>query len=76
APLIIGCDERSMTKETLAILSNEEVITINQGRHMPKKVRMDGDHEAAGPLSGYRTKDLWKVLQMLRHLLLYLAVTN
>ncbi|CAL9146577.1 unnamed protein product [Musa hybrid cultivar] len=34
APLIIGCDVRSMTKETLAILGNEEVIAVNQGRHM------------------------------------------
>ncbi|CAL9146589.1 unnamed protein product [Musa hybrid cultivar] len=45
APLIIGCDVRSMTKETLAILGNEEVIAVNQGRHMRRKVQMDGDHE-------------------------------
>ncbi|CAL9146581.1 unnamed protein product, partial [Musa hybrid cultivar] len=52
APLIIGCDVRSMTKETLAILGNEEVIAVNQA----KKVRMDADHEVwSGPLSGYRT---------------------
>ncbi|CAD5164116.1 unnamed protein product [Musa acuminata subsp. malaccensis] len=56
APLIIGCDVRSMTKETLAILGNEEVIAVNQGRHMRRKVRKDGDHEVwSGPLSGYRT---------------------
>ncbi|CAL9038243.1 unnamed protein product [Musa banksii] len=29
--LIIGCDVSSMTKETLAILGNEEVIAVNQG---------------------------------------------
>ncbi|CAD5188436.1 unnamed protein product [Musa acuminata subsp. malaccensis] len=58
APLIIGCDVRSMTKETLAILGNEEVIAINQDPLgvQAKKVRMYGDSEVwAGPLSGYRT---------------------
>ncbi|CAL9045779.1 unnamed protein product [Musa banksii] len=59
APLIIGCDVRSMTKETLAILGNEEVIAVNQADPLgvqAKKVRMYGDSEVwAGPLSGYRT---------------------
>uniref|UniRef100_A0A804KAY3 Alpha-galactosidase n=1 Tax=Musa acuminata subsp. malaccensis TaxID=214687 RepID=A0A804KAY3_MUSAM len=58
APLIIGCDVRSMTKETLAILGNEEVIAVNQDPLgvQAKKVRMYGDSEVwAGPLSGYRT---------------------
>ncbi|CAL9146583.1 unnamed protein product, partial [Musa hybrid cultivar] len=62
APLIIGCDVRSMTKETLAILGNEEVIAVNQDPFgvQAKKVRMDGDHEKfgcrfGGPLSGYKT---------------------
>ncbi|KAG7031519.1 Alpha-galactosidase 3 [Cucurbita argyrosperma subsp. argyrosperma] len=31
SPLLIGCDVRSMTKETFEILSNEEVIAVNQG---------------------------------------------
>uniref|UniRef100_I1QAG7 alpha-galactosidase n=1 Tax=Oryza glaberrima TaxID=4538 RepID=I1QAG7_ORYGL len=31
APLIIGCDVRSISRETLEILSNPEVIAINQG---------------------------------------------
>lgn len=31
APLLIGCDVRNMTAETLEILSNKEVIAINQG---------------------------------------------
>ncbi|CAL9776870.1 unnamed protein product [Musa acuminata subsp. burmannicoides] len=47
APLIIGCDVWSMTKETLANHGNEEVIDVNQdplGVHV-KKVRMDGDQE-------------------------------
>uniref|UniRef100_A0A1D1YZS9 alpha-galactosidase n=1 Tax=Anthurium amnicola TaxID=1678845 RepID=A0A1D1YZS9_9ARAE len=30
APLLIGCDVRNMTTETLDILSNEEVISVNQ----------------------------------------------
>lgn len=31
APLLIGCDVRKLTKETFEILSNEEVIAVNQG---------------------------------------------
>lgn len=33
APLIIGCDVRNMTAETYEILTNEEVISVNQGKH-------------------------------------------
>lgn len=32
APLLIGCDVRNMTAETFELLSNEEVIAVNQGR--------------------------------------------
>ena len=32
APLLIGCDITNMTKETFAILSNKEVIEINQDK--------------------------------------------
>lgn len=31
APLLIGCDVRNMTAETLVLLTNEEVIAVNQG---------------------------------------------
>jgi hypothetical protein len=31
APLLIGCDIRSMSKETKEILSNQNVIAVNQG---------------------------------------------
>jgi hypothetical protein len=31
APLLIGCDVRNMTSETKEILSNKEVIQVNQG---------------------------------------------
>jgi hypothetical protein len=31
APLLIGCDIRSATSEALEILSNNEVINVNQG---------------------------------------------
>ena len=31
APLLIGCDVRNMTSETVKILSNKEVIQVNQG---------------------------------------------
>ncbi|KAI3458453.1 hypothetical protein Pfo_015116 [Paulownia fortunei] len=32
APLLIGCDVRKMAAETFEILSNEEVIAVNQGK--------------------------------------------
>jgi len=31
APLLIGCDVRSMSQQTKDILSNWEVIAVNQG---------------------------------------------
>ena len=31
APLLIGCDLRSMDKVTYELLSNKEVIGVNQG---------------------------------------------
>ncbi|KAK1257094.1 Alpha-galactosidase [Acorus gramineus] len=58
APLLIGCDLRNMTKDTMEILGNEEVIAVNQDPLgvQAKKVRMEGSLEIwAGPLSGYRT---------------------
>ncbi|KAK3010804.1 hypothetical protein RJ639_012743 [Escallonia herrerae] len=57
APLLIGCDVRNMTKETMQILANTEVIAVNQDPLgvQAKKVRMEGDLEVwAGPLSDYR----------------------
>lgn len=57
APLLIGCDVRNMTKETMEIIGNEEVIAVNQDPLgiQAKKVRMEGDWEVwAGTLSGYR----------------------
>lgn len=32
APLIIGCDIRTMDNDTYEILSNEDVIAVNQGK--------------------------------------------
>jgi len=32
APLLIGCDVRSMSQQTKDILSNSEVIAVNQGK--------------------------------------------
>lgn len=32
APLLIGCDVRSMNQQTKDILSNWEVIAVNQGK--------------------------------------------
>ncbi|XP_054798207.1 alpha-galactosidase 3 isoform X2 [Prosopis cineraria] len=60
APLLIGCDVRNMTAETFEILSNKEVIAINQdplgvqGRKV-HVAGIDGCSQVwAGPLSGNR----------------------
>jgi hypothetical protein len=34
APLLLGCDVRNMTKETMDIIANKEVIAVNQGNHI------------------------------------------
>ncbi|KAK6931792.1 Alpha galactosidase, C-terminal beta sandwich domain, partial [Dillenia turbinata] len=57
APLLIGCDVRNATKETMEIIGNKEVIDVNQDSLgiQAKKVRSEGDQEIwAGPLSRYR----------------------
>ncbi|KAL5982974.1 Alpha-galactosidase 1 [Asimina triloba] len=57
APLLIGCDVRSISNETMSILGNKEVIAVNQDPLgvQAKKVRGEGDLEIwAGPLSSYR----------------------
>ncbi|KAL9268589.1 Alpha-galactosidase 3-like protein [Drosera capensis] len=60
APLLIGCDVRNLTAETKEILSNEEVIAVNQdtlgvqGRKVSTS-GLDGCQQVwAGPLSGNR----------------------
>ncbi|KAB1224160.1 Alpha-galactosidase [Morella rubra] len=57
APLLLGCDVRNVTKETMDIIANKEVIAVNQDPLgiQAKKVRSEGDLEVwAGPLTGYR----------------------
>ncbi|KAL6897322.1 hypothetical protein ACP4OV_007018 [Aristida adscensionis] len=57
APLLIGCDIRSMSDETKEILSNKHVIAVNQDELgvQGRKVQQDGDQEVwAGPLTGGR----------------------
>ncbi|KAL0296517.1 UNVERIFIED_CONTAM: Alpha-galactosidase 1 [Sesamum radiatum] len=57
APLLIGCDVRNISKDVMDIISNREVIAVNQDKLgvQAKKVRMEGDLEIwAGPLSDYR----------------------
>ncbi|RZC71547.1 hypothetical protein C5167_034780 [Papaver somniferum] len=57
APLLIGCDIRSMNNVTTELLSNKEVIAVNQDKLgvQGKKVKKDGDLEVwAGHLSGHR----------------------
>lgn len=34
APLLLGCDIRNMTRETMDIITNKEVIAVNQGNRM------------------------------------------
>jgi len=36
APLLVGCDPGNMTDDTLEILSNAEVIAVNQGEEILK----------------------------------------
>ncbi|KAH9329379.1 hypothetical protein KI387_001487, partial [Taxus chinensis] len=57
APLLIGCDVTSMNKGTSRILSNQEVIAVNQDHKgiQGRKVSKQGDLEVwAGPLSNNR----------------------
>ncbi|KAL8519769.1 hypothetical protein ACS0TY_010636 [Phlomoides rotata] len=57
SPLLIGCDARNISKHTMQIIANKEVIQVNQDKLgvQAKKVRMEGDWEVwAGPLSYYR----------------------
>ncbi|KAK9070461.1 hypothetical protein SSX86_010863 [Deinandra increscens subsp. villosa] len=60
APLLIGCDVRNMTAETFEILSNKEVIAVNQDPLgiQGRKVNVTGTDNClqvwAGVLSGNR----------------------
>ncbi|CAD6225534.1 unnamed protein product [Miscanthus lutarioriparius] len=57
APLLTGCDIGSMSKDTKDILSNQNVIAVNQDELgvQGHKVQKNGDQEVwAGPLSGGR----------------------
>ena len=46
SPLMIGCDIRSMTDETKAILTNRELIAIDQdARHHQAYIRMHDNNE-------------------------------
>ncbi|KAL1176235.1 hypothetical protein V6Z11_A04G144400 [Gossypium hirsutum] len=57
APLLLGCDIRNMTRETMDIITNKDVIAVNQDPYgfQAKKVRMEGDQEIwSAPLSGYK----------------------
>ncbi|XP_024544878.1 alpha-galactosidase [Selaginella moellendorffii] len=57
APLLIGCDIRSIRQDYLGILSNWEVVGVNQDSLgiQGRKVRTQGSTEVwAGPLSGGR----------------------
>ncbi|KAJ6831627.1 alpha-galactosidase 3 [Iris pallida] len=66
APLLIGCDIRNMTAETFEILSNKEVIAVNQdplgvqGRKVTSAEENGCSQVWAGPLSGGRlVVNLW-----------------
>jgi alpha-galactosidase len=53
APLLIGCDLNGITKETLAILGNEEVIAVNQD---PLGKQIDFIYEEKGV---YDNREVW-----------------
>lgn len=55
APLLIGCDIRNMSSDTVRILTNHELIAINQDRLgiQANKTKVNGSSEVwSGPLSG------------------------
>ncbi|XP_054785752.1 alpha-galactosidase-like [Prosopis cineraria] len=57
APLLIGCDIRAMDDATYGILSNKEVIAVNQDKlgGQGKRVKSKNDLEVwAGPLSNHK----------------------
>uniref|UniRef100_A0A453KJ84 Alpha-galactosidase n=1 Tax=Aegilops tauschii subsp. strangulata TaxID=200361 RepID=A0A453KJ84_AEGTS len=49
APLILGCDVSSMTPETKDIISNQNVIAVNQDKLgvQGRKVQQDGELEVS-----------------------------
>lgn len=54
APLLIGCDVVNMDNDTFRILTNEEIIAVNQDPlgKSGRRVARDGNKEVwAGPLS-------------------------
>lgn len=55
APLLVGCDVRNMTKETLEILSNKEVIAVNQDPLgiQGRKVKVSGTDDCLQGLDLY-----------------------
>ncbi|KAK9282985.1 hypothetical protein L1049_011212 [Liquidambar formosana] len=58
APLLIGCDVRNMSEDTFELLSNKEVIAVNQDSLgvQGRRVHVAGENDCrqvwAGPLSG------------------------
>ncbi|KAK8651467.1 hypothetical protein V6N13_141068 [Hibiscus sabdariffa] len=58
APLLIGCDVRNMSAETFEIISNKEIIAVNQGSLGVQGRKVAGEDSClqvwAGPLSGNR----------------------
>ncbi|KAI8550021.1 hypothetical protein RHMOL_Rhmol06G0071700 [Rhododendron molle] len=53
--LLIGCDVRNATKETMEIIGNKEVIAVNQVHSTKGLVLFFLFHQIwAGPLSNYR----------------------
>jgi len=57
APLIIGCDVRNMSADTLRILTNKEIIAINQdslGKPATRLFKQDNQQIWGGPIAdGY-----------------------
>jgi alpha-galactosidase len=65
SPLLAGNDLREMSKETLAILTHPEIISLNQDPlgYQARRIRDDGDHELwAKPLGKTDSGDIAVVL--------------
>ncbi|KAJ6358261.1 hypothetical protein OIU78_005982 [Salix suchowensis] len=83
APLLLGCDVRNMTKETMDIVANKEVIAVNQDSLgvQAKKVRMEGDLEPEWddigiPLNSIvKARDLWEHKTLKTHFVGNLTAT-
>ncbi|WJX76889.1 Alpha-galactosidase 1, variant 2 [Trifolium repens] len=89
APLLLGCDIRNATKETLEIVSNKEVIAVNQGPLSGYRVAVvlvnrgtlrttvtaNWDNIGIPPKSVVQARDLWEHKTLEKHFVGKLSAT-